>query len=336
MKFINKLFTGDHASWKDWVLQSAASFDTPTNGSSSFLWRIINDELNTHRSITYVRVNNGSTTSFWFNHWMPDGPLFDTHPVLFSHTTMPNVSVQNVFQNGFDLRLRPRLTNTASHELDSLLASLQDINLGEGPDTRLLKLTGQPYTARDAYAALDSADIHGRRIWGTKLPNKVKVFAWLYFKNWLSTRVNLHAKHVVDGDRCERCSRSVEDKHHVFFGCSESSAAWARVGMAHVGQMSDDEAWAASVPPGLNNLFWPFVFLAILWRIWECRNGHVFRDEIFCHRVVLSKVCDDIILWRKRLPPEHVNSLLGWHHYLRGCITNSVPRSGQLDRALLE
>jgi hypothetical protein len=43
--------------------------------------------------------------------------------------------------------------------------ALQEITLGDGPDTRLLKLTGRLYYVRDAYAALDTAgdttDTHG-------------------------------------------------------------------------------------------------------------------------------------------------------------------------------
>jgi hypothetical protein len=168
MKFIDKLFSNESATWKEWLLRDAASFDTPTAGTHSYLWKIINDELNTFRSITYVNVYNGSSTSFWFDQWLPDGPLCSTHAALFSHTTRPNISVQSVFQNGFDLQLRPRLTNAASAQLDSLLSCLQEFHLREGPDRRLLKLTNKPYTARSAYAALDSThdtpDIHGRCI----------------------------------------------------------------------------------------------------------------------------------------------------------------------------
>jgi hypothetical protein len=64
MKFINKLFSGDQANWKDWLLCDAASFDTPTVGANGFLWRIINDELNTFCSITYAKINNGAAASF--------------------------------------------------------------------------------------------------------------------------------------------------------------------------------------------------------------------------------------------------------------------------------
>ena len=60
----------------------------------------------------------------------------------------------------------------------------------------------------------------------------------------------------------------------------------------------------------------------------DARNGHVFRDEQFSVRGVLCNVRDDIVIWRKRLPPSHVNSLLGWHAFISDCITNSFARHG--------
>jgi hypothetical protein len=111
MKFIDKLFSGELVAWKEWLLRDAASFDTPSNGSHSYLWKIITDELNTYRSITAIEVYDGASTSFWFDHWLPNGPLYLSHSTLFSHVTRPNVSVRCVFQNEFDLRLkasRPR------------------------------------------------------------------------------------------------------------------------------------------------------------------------------------------------------------------------------------
>jgi hypothetical protein len=80
MKFINKLFSNEPAPWKQWILRDAASFDTPSNGSTSYLWRIINDELTTYRSITYVNVLDGASTSFWFDHWLPASPLYACFP----------------------------------------------------------------------------------------------------------------------------------------------------------------------------------------------------------------------------------------------------------------
>ena len=60
-------------------------------------------------------------------------------------------------------------------------------------------------------------------------------------------------------------------------------------------QLSDEETWTATTPAGLSMPLWPFVFLTILRRTWEARNGHVFRNETFCARVVLTRVCDDLV-----------------------------------------
>jgi hypothetical protein len=117
-----------------------------------------------------------------------------------------------------------------------------------------MKLTGKPYSPRAAYAALDNAgdvdDRHGCRIWSTRLPNKVKIFAWLYFKDHLSSRVNLHAKHVVDNEQCLRCNGAVETRCHIFFECRNSSALWRVTKLGHVGLLSDDEIWSSASPAG--------------------------------------------------------------------------------------
>ena len=195
-----------------------------------------------------------------------------------------------------------------------------------------MKNTGRPYTTRDAYAALDTAgdedDRHGRRIWRTHVPNKVKIFAWLYFKDRLSTRTNLYSKHIVDSVICERCSCAEEDRHHVFFGCVESRNIWLDLGLGDICNEDDEGVWAPALRPGLDVRLWPFALLCILWRIWDARNGHVFCNELFCSRNVLNRVRDDLVIWRKFIPQNLVNSLQGWHAYICACIPNSVPRHG--------
>lgn len=216
-----------------------------------------------------VKLHNGASTSFWYDHWLPEGPLFTSHAALFSHTMRPNISVQRVFQTNFDLCLRPRLTNAASAQLATLLSCLQVLQLDDLPDQRLMKLTGKKYTAKDAYNALNNGqgeiDVHGQRIWGSRVPNKVKIFAWLYFKDRLSTRTNLYAKHILDTERCERCSMDDEDRHHVFFGCCKSAVVWSRLGLAHVADLDDVDVWNAEVPATMDARLWPFILQTILW-----------------------------------------------------------------------
>ena len=135
MKFLNKFFSNDSPSWKDWILTDVSP-DTLVPQANDYLWQINNDEMNTFRKLTYVKVNNGAATSFWLDHWAPSGPLFTTYSALFSHAMKPNVSVQYVFQHDFELHLRPRLTTTASQQLGTLLNDLQDLQLTIGADKR--------------------------------------------------------------------------------------------------------------------------------------------------------------------------------------------------------
>jgi hypothetical protein len=155
-----------------------------------------------------------------------------------------------------------------SSQLASLLLCLQEITLDDAPDQRLMKLTGKQYTSRDAYYALDCnqepRDVHGQRIWSSRVPNKVKIFSWLYFRDRLSTWSNLFAKHILDDDLCERCTGHIENRHHVFFGCQTSSGVWSRLNLASVANLSDVDVWNATVPANLDAKLWPFILQTIL------------------------------------------------------------------------
>ena len=127
------------APWKDWLLLNDSVFSDNPSSSPSYLWKIISDELSTYRSITFVDVRDGSSVTFvdvrdgssaaFWHDWLPLAILY---PALFSHVVRPNVWVQQVFQDRFDLRLRPRLTAAAAAELASIISALQEVYLQEG------------------------------------------------------------------------------------------------------------------------------------------------------------------------------------------------------------
>ena len=129
--------------------------------------------------------------------------------------------------------LRPRLRRAAIAELDSLLTVLQDIHLQEGQDARRLTTTQRPFTYDALSPSPSIQDFHGRWIWQTKVPNKVKIFAWLYFKDRLSTKANLFYKNVKEDAICSRCEHPMEDGHHTFFGCPLSRDTWNTIGFGH-------------------------------------------------------------------------------------------------------
>jgi hypothetical protein len=68
--------------------------------------------------------------------------------------------------------------------------------------------TTKPFGTRDAYEALsltpEVQDFHGAWIWRSKVPNKVKIFGWLFFKDRLNTTANLLHKNIMENAICHR------------------------------------------------------------------------------------------------------------------------------------
>jgi hypothetical protein len=58
-----------------------------------------------------------------------------------------------------------------------------------------------------------------------------------------------------------------------------SAAVWSRLGLAHVANLDDVDVWNAEVPATMDARLWPFILQTILWRLWDARNGEIFRQE---------------------------------------------------------
>jgi hypothetical protein len=207
------------------------------------------------------------------------------------------------------------------------MSALQEVQLQEGQDIRRLTSTQKPFKTRDAYSMLAPApslqDFHGQWIWGTKVPNKVKIFAWLYFKNRLSTKANLFDKNVMENATCGRCGRPSEDRRHVFFDCKLSKDVWLALGLRSLSDATDIDIWA--LPSGCQQdpVTWPSVLLTILWRLWDARNGDIFRNERQLPRDVIIRACDDLTIWEGRFSSvSMIPGLRRWRLYLRSCVNS--------------
>lgn len=54
-------------------------------------------------------------------------------------------------------------------------------------------------------------------LWKIKIPNKVKLFAWIVYKEGLPTQYNLIRKYVYVEDECCFCQNTMEDLSHALF-----------------------------------------------------------------------------------------------------------------------
>ena len=190
MKFLHKLLGPSLSPWKRWFLYHSSDLV-----SDSYLGRLVRSELPRFRSITVVKVGDGSQTSFWHDCWLLGGTLASAFPALYSHCIRPGVTVASFCSSAQVALFRPRLSVAAAAELQILRDCLAPFHLRDLPDTRFLSNTPHDvFTSRGAYQALHpvaSGSTDFMFIWKMKLPSKVKFFGWLLFLGRLNTRAHL-------------------------------------------------------------------------------------------------------------------------------------------------
>ena len=96
----------------------------------------------------------------------------------------------------------------------------------------------------------------------------------------------------------------------------------AGIGLTAVSTSSDDEVWTLRLPRRLDAKLWPSILLTLLWRLWDARNGEVFRGEQTSTVKILTRVTEDLAVWKKRLVLKKAgtaDSIHAWQMYLSEC-----------------
>ncbi|VAI35701.1 unnamed protein product [Triticum turgidum subsp. durum] len=155
-----------------------------------------------------------------------------------------------------------------------------------------------PFSAKNAYSSIvaeDYTDPHHDLVWASKVPIKVKIFAWLLLSDRLNTKANMLRKHIAQSAACPRCQDPHEDALYLISTCSYATQVWTSQGLQAPTSIDD----LLQHPPlqGLNPNIWPSVALTISWKLWDSRNALVFRNEDHSHRTTLRNIVADFSLW---------------------------------------
>lgn len=190
----------------------------------------------------------------------------------------------------------------ASLELQSLLSLLQDFQFEDGLDERFLN-QGVPLSTKHSYNLLmtkEHQDHTADNIWTSRVPNKVKVFAWLLFRSRLNTRANLHHKHILNTSICTRCLGVDETSAHLFIRCPFALRIWQRLRLPI--EVIDDlpNIWDLPSPMPLHHKVCNSVILTIMWKIWDASNAMVFHQVDQHSSSALKKIIDDFTIWSHR------------------------------------
>jgi hypothetical protein len=176
LKLLHRLFHAADSAWACWARRriDLVTLQGDIDGSH---WSSLQRLLPTYCAITTVHFRDGSSTSFWEDSWLPDGPLAELLPALYNHAVRTELSVRAVLRDGIDIHLQPRLTCAGATERGKLGELLRNVSLSDGDDIQLSPLVntkGQLKTAQ-LYRTLMSATSptpcpFARFVWKNRAP----------------------------------------------------------------------------------------------------------------------------------------------------------------------
>jgi hypothetical protein len=70
-----------------------------------------------------------------------------------------------------------------------------------------------------------------KKLWGLKVPGKIKIFGWRALKGLIPCRAILANRHVGNSGNCPVCMHGAEDIKHLLFTCDRARDVWQALGV---------------------------------------------------------------------------------------------------------
>jgi len=291
-------------------------------------WTCLRALLPLYQAITTVKVKDGKSCSFWADVWLGDEALEDSFPALFSHCTLKQASVHDVFELGLPQILVPRLSTQATSQLNSLQLLLNGVSLTQGVDIRtpVMKKRDNSIDTGSLYRMLKARgqdDPRAAFVWKNSAPPRVQLFMWLLLQKKIQCKSTLFKRHVVDDTTCEICGNADETPEHIIWGCSLGRTVWQRLNI-QPGNPTDMASLHTTAPPShIPSVEFPGFIALICWEIWKARNAKVFRGESLTADHVLLLCKNAAAQWKHRLSRSKKQLADTW------CSIFTMARQGQ-------
>ena len=234
------------------------------------------------RELTKMEVNNGSTTSFWFDRWSQLGVLIDLAGERGSLRL--GISMNSTVESAVNTYRRRRHMNPVLMQIESEILNLQEQGLRQCEDNCLwMRENGEFRPWFITAQTWNLTRVHAPRvswfkgIWFKEATPKYSFISWI-FLNRLSTGDRLLRWNPQAISTCWLCSASTETRDHLFFECSFSAEVWRGTIRGLDGAVSSVH-WPTLLQrlvigsrDSLSTFLLRYCFQATLYAIWFERN----------------------------------------------------------------
>ncbi|GJS87984.1 RNA-directed DNA polymerase, eukaryota, reverse transcriptase zinc-binding domain protein [Tanacetum coccineum] len=252
-----------------------------------------------------IVIGNGSTTRFWHDIWYGDICFKEKFKRLFNLELQKHANVASKLQasnvaSSFRRPPRSGIENSQFIELEQILSS---ISLSSVSDRWSWTLHGLgDFSVKSAREEIDKHVLvvsPSQNRWSKVLPIKLNVFSWRMMLDRLPTMSNLYNRGInITCILCPNCGAAIENRNHLFFGCSMSVDLARLIGRwrnIHIPIFDDSSSWDSWFN-GMNlfsmqRRILEATFVSMRWHIWKFRNLSIFSSK----KPWKERIFDDIV-----------------------------------------
>ncbi|XP_019447203.1 PREDICTED: uncharacterized protein LOC109350421 [Lupinus angustifolius] len=250
------------------------------------------------------RVGSGQSTLFWRDIWVGGECLKNCFERLFQVTLNKDACISSMdeWRNGvwcWLLNWRRSLFLWEQDEVNDLLNKVEEVRLVQGNEDGWLWVHDKngTYSVRNAYKVLQNEVrndnyLHYKRLWASKVPSKLKCFAWRLFVGGVPTRMNLARRGIIGSlpsTLCAFCGELEESSDHLFFTCSLSYSVWQKLyslfGIYSILPSSTGSNflshWHLFGEAKNFHQQWMTIWFVTIWSLWLVRNKIIFEESSF-------------------------------------------------------
>jgi hypothetical protein len=185
-----------------------------------------------------------------------------------------------------------------------LASRLNLLRLGEEKDEPVWRWTSnRRFSVKSIYEHLTSDDRGSayKRIWKSKIPEKIKIFMWLLEQRVVLTKDNMLKRNWYGNPDCYFCG-APESNDHLFFACPIAKVIWGVVACCFKQKtrpVTYDHywVWIKSALLGGEHVYMLGV-AAICWAIWKARNKTCFEKKHIKNPIeIIYSACSFMHYW---------------------------------------
>ena len=261
-------------------------------GASAF-WRGLGKVVPSIQQFFVPSLGDGALFRFWLDEWSDKGCLRGEFPRLFALTQHPQGTVKECWDRGWNPSIAAHLSEQRVEEFMSMQQMLEGRRpRDDARDGWIWK--NEPFSVRGLYRLLRTAQSEDpirldacREVWKQRVPLKVAIFAWIFARQRVLTRVRHRLLVSAGSALCMLCGEQEEDCEHLFFQCPIAIRIWASQGLSEI---KSSVFWATIPRQRRGYEAERGRRFAVIWAIWLHRNEVVFEGKAVSSEGLIQEV----------------------------------------------